>query len=350
VQGSQLKYLAAVTDLAALDIQSAPLTLQSEASGRFTAFYAGAYAHGRREAEGDAKPFLLSVNAGQFKTFAAMFRDEDQIRINPTETGLSISSANSRVHMTRNVDIREDDLNVPSANEAEFAVKLSASTLISEVEAASAFISTSHVQPIFQGVRLDFNEDGLRVTAYDGSSTFYQSHIKARVKADAPGYITLPWEDFLKGARLIGDGTATLIKSKKEAVYIFNKTALFRTSILVGKWPDTSKLTEQRNTTHFKVDAAQLRDLVNSAKALVSDRSIEVEENKGRVLFKTESEFGSFVTSIRGHLTAPLKYDVESLGKVVKLGPVLDFYVPEQAWEPTIVECDDRRCWIMTRV
>lgn len=309
------------------------------------------YAHGKREIEGDSVPFLLSVNAAQFKVFAAMFRDEDQVKIAPTPTGISITSGTARVHLTKLLDLREDDLVMPRPESAMYIARMPAGTLIGEVDAASAFVSTSNTQPAFQGVRLDFAEkDGMYVSAYDGSGAFYRSYLPIKLRAEKPGHITLPWDDFLKGARLIGDGTVTLIKDKHDAVYLLNKRALFRTTVLMVTWPDITKLTEHRNSTHFKVDSGQLRDLVNSARALGSEMGVDVTESKGRVLFKTESEAGAFRTSVRGHITTALRYDVETLAKVVKLGPVLDFYVPEKNYEPTIVQCDDRKCWILTRV
>ena len=349
MNGQSIKFLAGVCDLARLDIEAAAVTLRSEPSGSISALYAGMYARGSRAATGDGAEFSISVNANQFKTLALMFNDEDNARLERGKTGLRIRSKSSDALLREWGEEAEDDLR--ERKEYDLMAGLPADSLQSEVEAAAGFTSDSHLRPAFTGILFDFNGK-MSLIASDGNSAFYTSETTA--KTSGKGSFIVPTEDFLLGSRLVTGGNARVYKPKgQDAVVIYNNRAVFRSTLIIAPWPDTQKIMKERPSTHFKIEAAQLRNLVSAVKSLDhpgNDPFIEVSSAKGRVFFKTSSHAGSFSTSVKGTITETLHYMPESMAKVIKLGPVLDFYVPEKAYEPTIVECGQRRCWILTRI
>lgn len=347
MNGSVIKYLAGVADLAALDIEAAAVTLTSKSSGEISAFYDGMYAKGLRKETGDGADFSVSINANQFKTLALMFSDDDNVLLDRSKTGLVIKSRYTNASL-REWGERGDVDDLMPKNAPELIAALPADSLQSEIDAAAGFASDSQLRPALTGIRFSF-DGALTLTATDGDTAFYVSTTHAKTKGK--GDFIVPTEDFLRGARLVTGGNVRVYKPNNHgAVVIYNNRSVFRSVLINAPWPDLTDLMKKRPTAHFQVEAAQLRNLVSGAKALGSGPDINVVPAKGRVVFKTESDSGNFSTAVKGNLTNSLRYGVESMAKVIKLGPVLDFYVPEKAYEPTIVECGDRRCWILTRI
>lgn len=349
MNGKQIKYLAGVAELAKLDIEAAAITLRSD-SGTITAVYAGMYARGSRSTDSDGVEFETSVNANQFKTLALMFSDEETVKLTPqpSNKGLRIISRGSSALFHQWGEVEDGPI---ISRKVELGAALPASSLVEEIEAASSFVSDSHLRPALMGIRFEFATDGVLVfMASDGNSAFYLAGTKAKTKGT--GAFVVPAEDFLLGARLVADKTVSVYKPQGEqAVIMTSKNASFRSSLIAAPWPELRNIMHSpRAAASFKVESAQLRNLVSGAKALGSGPDIEVSETKGRIMFKTESEAGSFSTTVQGAFEGSMRYGVDSMAKVIKLGPVLDFYVPSKPEQPTVVEAGTRKCWILTRV
>lgn len=347
MNGSTLHYLAGVAELARLDLEAAAITLRSEA-GEIAAGYAGAYARGVRRAQADTPDFSISVSALRFKGLAAMFSEEDSVLVRRGDRFLTLRSKTTDAKLMESSQESEyPDFN---RDNVELAARLPAAALISEIEVAQEFCAESMLRPAFTGIHLEFLPGILRITASDGFTAVYQAEVPARVKGR--GWIVVPTADFLLGSRLIADGDAVIAKPKGEnVVIIYNGKALFRSSVIAAVWPSLDWLDLQDPKNHLVVDASQIRNLVAGAKALSSGPEVTVYSQKGHVLFASQSEAGEFTTAIKGTLPAsPMFFDAETLAKLVRLGPVLDFFVPNEPQLPSRVEADHRKAWITTRV
>lgn len=354
MEGRQLKFISGVADLAKLDTEAAGLTLHAS-DGMIQACYAGAYVRGYRTdaIKEDFLEFTASVSALRFKTIVGMFSDEDDVRVTVVEEGLRIRSRSSDAVLTQWGEIAE----VPEYDEddAELMVLLPARQVIEEIETAAEFVSDSQKNQATTGIRMTFSKAGIQLMAYDGAGALYQSTIETRVKGR--GSIIVPTQDFLRGARLVGEGDCRIVKPNgADAVVLAGERALFRAATFATPWPDVSEIIAQRPGRSFQVESYMLRNLVTSAKTLDGGPDISVRANKGHVLFSSESESGSFTVAARGEIDKPLVYDAETLGKVTRLGPMLKFSVPQEAERATIVELNQkdlrnhRKCWVLTRV
>lgn len=345
MNGSALKYLAGVSDIARLDLEAAAVTIRSE-RGEMTACYAGAYARGLRRTQTDAQDFSISISAARFKTLASMFSDEEDVLIKPVDNALGMATRSTSTRLQRWGE--ESEFPSFDRDAVDFAARLPANVLISEIDAAQEFTAESMLRPALTGIRLDF-QDRLKISAFDGFGALFESVVKARIKGE--GTIIVPTDDFILGAKLVADGDAVVVKPKgQQAVVIYNSKALFRSSLIVSAWPDITAIKETETPIHFKVDASQIRNLAAGAKALESGPDIEVSQQGSRILFSARSEAGAFTTAVKGKLQQPLRYDAATLSKAVKLGPVLDFHAPIRPDSPTRIESEHRRCWIMTRI
>lgn len=344
MNGATLRFLSGVADIARLDLEAAAVTLRSQ-GGELQAIYAGAYARGVRYAQADVPDFSISVNAGRFKVLASMFLEEDTVAVRHLGTRLGLSSKTSQASLQQWGE--ESDPPAFDRDNVEFVARLKAATFIGEIEAAQEFTAESVLRPALTGIRLDF-QDKLRVTAFDGFGALYESEVSAKIRGE--GAMIVPTADFVLGARLIADGDIIVVKPKgQQAAILYNSKALFRSSLIALPWPETSSIQRFDQQTQFKVEAFQIRNLVAGAKALESGPDIEVKAQKGHVLFSAESEAGAFTTAVKGALNAPLRFDAATLAKVTRLGPVLDFFVPDSPNLATRVESEHRKAWIMTR-
>ena len=345
MNGIVLKYLAGVADLARLDIEAAAITLRCE-DGDIAAGYAGMYARGVRRGQGDAPDFSISVNAAQFKTMASMFDDDDTVVIRRDPEGLVMRSRSSNAQLRAWGD--ETDYPEFDRRNAELVARLPANTLISEIDAAQDFTGESLLRPALTGIRLDFESPHLLFTATDGFTSLYRASVDATVKG--AGSIVVPAADFALGAKLIGDGDATIVKPKGEnAVIIYNSHALFRSSLIALEWPNLDDVMATKLGARFQVDAAQVRNLVAGAKALGSEPDVLVKPQRGYVLFETSSESGGFTTASKGAIDFEMRFGADVLAKLVKLGSVLSFRAPAVNLKPTLVTSEHRSCWIMMR-
>lgn len=354
MNGLILKHLAAVGDLAKLDLEAAAIVLRYDGGTHLRAGYGGAYARGMRQVEvsdDELPPFSLSLNAAQFKAIASMFPDDESvaIKLGPRRVTLRSTSSNASLNQWGEAD----DESFPEFDRGQVAmgIQVDADALIAEIEVASDFASESYLHAALTGIRLAFNDD-LNVMTYDGGQALFESSVPVKRKLKASGTIIVPRQDFVIGCKLAAEGDTWLFKmADSEAVVIRSKNALFRCVLQAGVWPDVSRIMQQSNQTHFQVDAAQIKNLVAGANALKSEPDVHVRPEKGgRISFSTESEAGKFSTIVKGNLETELRYDKTLLGKVTKLGPVLDFYAPDKAYEPTVIEEGIRKCWIVTRI
>ena len=341
------RYLAAVSDLAKLDLEVAGVTLRA-ADSAVEAVYAGNYARGKRRAEYDGKPFEISVSASRFKAIAGMFAsDDEEIRLEPIGDSLRVSSRVLRVTLQQWG--APSDAPLLDTSNIELAGRMPAGELISEVETAIAFVSDSQMRQELTGIRLDFMRGALRIMAYDGAAVAFESTIPMKTRGE--GTILVPSQDFLLGARLIATGDAIIAKPQDApAIAIYNDTSLFRSSALSGSWPDLSRLFAKRKTARFQVEAATIRNICAAAKAFESGPDVRVTPVGELIRFDIESESGKFTAAVKGSISSPLIYDVDALSKAVRIGAVLNFDVPSEAWEPTVISCDRRKCWVVTRV
>lgn len=347
MDGKTLKYLAAVCELARLDVQAAAITLSSDA-GRLQASYAGIYANGSRTVEGqDEGDWELSVSASQFKALAAMYDDDDSIRAVITGDALRLSSRTMTTTLRRWGE-RNDPVEI-DAEDVRIAARISAPVLLSELDAAMGFVSDSNYMPALTGIRLDFGKR-LRILAFDGVQALFQSTLRARITGK--GSLIVPTQDFILGARLVNEDDAVIAQpNDTDHIALFNSGSLFRSSLMAGLWPDVSRVIAKRDyPSTFNVEAATIRNLVAGAKALDSGPDIYVRPTRGHVIFGLEGESGKFAVAVPGSVAQPLRYDVDTLGRVVKLGSVLTFHVPKAPDEPTLIESEHRRCWVVTRV
>lgn len=355
LNGSTLKYLAGVADLARLDLEAAAITLVSQ-DGQMTACYAGMYARGLRRGEAGTPDFSISISAVQFKDLAAMFTDEESVAMIRNEAGLLMQSRHS--HATLRQWGEESEFPTFDRSAVDFAARLPANVLISEIDAAQEFTAESMLRPALTGIRLVFGDvampkgkaerNKLHIEASDGFAVLFQADVDATVKGE--GELVVPTSDFILGARLTADGDAILLKPRGEqAVVIYNATALFRSSLIAAPWPNIDRIVNVTHTSRLQVEAAQVRNLTAGVKTLGSGPEVSVTNKKGRVEFRTESEAGSYSTTVKGKVDVPMRYGAEYLSKLVKLGPVLDFNVPAVADDPTLVVSEHRRCWIMPR-
>lgn len=354
MKGSELRYLAGVADLARLDLEAASATLIAT-GGDVTAIYRGLYAYGDRVVRGTkTEPFTAHINAAQFKALAAMFVEDDEVRLSyDPKRGVSLSSKQTATTL-KEWGEAVDHLSPPDLKSLEMQCSISGPALASELETALDFVSESHTRPAFTGIRLAWQRSAMRVMAYDGVAALYLS-IVPDIEVKGQAELILPAKDIALGGKLIAENAPkkTMIEKPKgeEALYIYNAKSLFRSPTVRAEWPNTSELTaEMQESTSFDVESAQIKNLTAGVRVFGAGPDIDVSEIKGRVLFQSRSDMGSFTTAVRGSLKAPLKYDAETLSKVTKLGPVLRFHVPDQPYKPTIVQAGHRKCWVQTRI
>lgn len=348
MNGLILKHLAGVSDLARLDIEAAGVTLEAK-DNMLTAGYTGGYARGYRALPiSEDLEFSVSVSALRFKTIVSMFTDEDKVFIDVTDAGLDIRTKGSKAVLNHWGEV--NDFAELDKRNLEFSARLPTEDLIREIETAAEFVSESQTNPAITGIKIAFGKE-LEFMSYDGGGALYRSRVNARVKGH--GELIVPTQDFLLGAKLIGTGDTILAKPRgSDAIALFSKEALFRSSLISAPFPDLSRVTRQQPSASFTVEAGMIRNLVACAKALDAGPDIEVRANKNGtdVLFGSESESGSFTVSAKGRLANALHYDAVTLGKVTRLGSVLSFAVPTKPTEATLVESDHRCCWIVTRI
>jgi len=351
MNGQTLKYLADVADLAKLEIEASAVTLVAS-QGKITAGYAGAYARGSRTSPFDGADFELSISASRFKVIAQMFSDDEEIKCGSVPGGLRLQSNSINTLLRTWGEMR--DFPEIDTKAIKYAARIPTADLIAEIETASGFVSDSAARPQLQGVRLNFYPDALHVYAFDGAGALYRSVIKCRTKGE--GSVIVPTQDFLLGARLLGDGNAVIVvpNDGTDAVAMYNDHALFRSSVLAGTWPEIAGITMPRRTVStFNVEAATMRNLVASAKAFESGPDILVGPAgniKGKVRFRISSESGAFAVTVKGDLMLDVRYDVNTLGKAGRLGPVLSLAIPGSQNEPTLIKSEHRSCWVVTRI
>lgn len=351
MNGSNLKYLAAVADLARLDLEAAALTIMA-GEGVITASYHGNYARGYRQSAYDGTGAIYnSVSAARFKAMASLFEDDESVDILPgsdgSGVGVILRSQRSRSVVTGWGEPTEPpDLSI---TQAELTARMPTAEFLSEFEIAASFAAKSQVRPSLEGVRITFTKNRLLLTAYDGAGALYISRIRARVQGS--GSMIVPTADFLQGAKLVGDGDIIITKpANLDAVILQNDRAFFRSGLIVDQWPDMRSVTETEHATEFTVEAAQVRNIVAASKALNGALDVSVTQRGRFVLFATEGEGGSFTVAVNGEVKArELFYDVNTLDKAIRLGPVLTFAVAASPHNPTLVSSEHRRCWIMTR-
>jgi hypothetical protein len=114
----------------------------------------------------------------------------------------------------------------------------------------------------------------------------------------------------------------------------------------------TAVMKVPKMTGALKIEAAALRNIVDSARALDTGPDVDVKPGKGNnVVFSVRSEVGSFAVAVDGSITTPsLRYHVLALSRVVKMGSILDFVIPSQNFRPTLITSENRKCWMMTRI
>lgn len=350
MNGSSLKHLADVADLARLDIEAAGITLRA-GDGMLTAGYQGQYARGWRTiAIPESFDFEVSVSASRFKAIVAMFSEDDDVELRVLDSGLRLRTQSSNALLTYWGEV--DDFAEIDKKQIELAARMPTSLLIEELTAAAAFVSDSQTQPALTGINLTFGAGaGLKIMAFDGGGALYASNVEAKVKG--AGSITVPTQDFLVGARLIQTGEVIIAKPKgQDAIALYNPDlgSLFRSSAIIVPYPDVSTVMKPLRRQSFDVNSGMIRNLVLSAKVLDGGPDISVASRGGRVYFGSRGEAGTFTVSTKGEIDAKLHYDAETLDKVTKLGPVLKFSVPARPGQPTLVESDHRKCWVVTRV
>ena len=345
MRGKQLQYLAAVSDLAKLDLDAASLTLICKGQ-TLRASYQGTYAAGYRSAKvSDLSDFALSVSASQFKTFASMFGDDEPLVMRLGKKVLALKSKHLSIELAEIGQLAE-----PPTHDGKFetAAKMNANILAAEIDIASAFTSSTFSKQQLTGIQLVFSKDLVRINVFDGLSLLYE----ARISTDTykAGAVVVPKEDFLLGARLADTDRVTFGPVGSGTVVIRSKNSLFRSSTFASDWQDTSSITADREyATSFQIESAQIRNLTAGAKALDTSPDVNVIGKRG-VTFTAESEAGSFEVSCKGEIKTPVRYYRDSLAKLVKLGPILTFHVPAKPSEPTLVEAEHRRCWMVTRI
>jgi DNA polymerase III sliding clamp (beta) subunit (PCNA family) len=351
MNGQTLKYLADVADLAKLEIEASGVMLAAE-EGTITAGYSGAYARGSRSAPFNDVPFALSISASRFKAIAAMFPDDEEIKCRYVNDGLRLVGNSISATLRTWGEMR--DFPVLDTKKVKLAARLPTTDLISEIEAAAGFVSDSAARPALQGIRLNFYPGSLHVYAFDGAGALYRSTIACRTQGE--GSVIVPTQDFLLGARLLADEDAVIVvpNDGTDAVAMYNKHALFRSSVLTGVWPDISGITMNRKAASaFDVEAATVRNLVAGAKAFESGPDILVGPAgnvPGKVRFRVSSESGAFAVTVKGSLMTDLRYDAITLGKAGRIGSVLSLAIPASPSEPTLIKSEHRSCWVVTRI
>lgn len=347
MRGADLKYLAATADLARLDLEAAALTL-SRHGGQILANYRGTYSSGWRQLPtDDPDDFHISVSAAQFRALSTLIADDTQVLLKRDAIKLILRTPGTSLQLRQWGEESEPEA---KQTKADIVAQLPVSDLLPELDAAIDFVAQSYIRPALTGFRLTFDQDSLRVMAFDGSGALFESAVPARIRGF--GEIIVPAADFRLGLRLVGDGKVTVMKPMDQpAVVMSNSRSLFRSSLLAGDWPDIMTITSIENTAEFTVASGQIKNLIATSKVLQSGPDVEVVQRTGdRVTFGIQSETGNFSTTVKGRIPANLRYDATVLGLTANLGPELTFKVPNAAYLPTLVQSGHRRAWIMTRI
>ena len=241
MNGKSLKKLASIADLSKLDLEASAITLKCDPE-RSSAYYTGEYSGGWCRVEnGVEEAFEIALSAAQFKSLAEVFSDDDTIRLSTSDLALMLKSKASAIKLVK--------INSPVPFNAESgkllaSARMKAATLISEVTLASEFTSSSFSNRMLNGVKLDFEEDHVRFSAYDGFGVMYESRVDAKVKKS--GTLVIPKPEFLHGSKLAADEAENITLGMGENHFeIQGEQMFFRSSTFAGPWTNTDKSDRQ---------------------------------------------------------------------------------------------------------
>lgn len=365
--GSDLRYLAAVSDLSRLDIETASIGLFVQ-EGRICARYRGAYTSGERYLEFDGPEFACEINAAKFKALAALFDDTANVNLKMTGQRLQIGQGRGAEGRGLSLAIQRDEIEELTPYDkmpATTSVKLNADDLGREIELATDFVAKNMATPLLTGIKLDISAKRVRITSTDALSAFFVSSL-GTISAHAAEsvVVTVPSLDFFLGIKTIGGGEARLevITARGDdkqlvpvRVRVVGATSRFSCGLLEGEWPDTSIITGYKDyVTALEIAGGSVRQVVAGAKALSSSilkSGIEiVSDDKRRLIVQNmDTGEGQFMTRV-GQLDHDdeinFRYSIAAMALVSKLGDVITLHIPKDANRQTKALSGHRQCWV----
>lgn len=354
MQGSDLKYLVGVSDVARLDQDAAALTITCDGE-HMTSIYVGNYSGGWREVDSTGvKPFTIALAAAKTKQLVGLFKDDEPVQVTHKEQQLTIVGKSSRLNLqewSQPRDIEEVGRNF-SRKDIDAAIMLPGQQLLSEMEVASQYASDTTLNQVLMGVRFQSSENGIVLTAFDGFGMLFQSTLEARV--DRQMDIVIPAKDLVLGLKLVATpNQMVLVKlADSDVVAMYDReapTATFRCSALAGKWPKTEDVVGMPiyGSTH-KLSPESIRTLATAGRAFEC-KDITLQPQGDYSVFKIDAEGGGYVVRIDGKVTEPMIYDMDSLSKLSQIGSEIEITVPSTPDLPTIAKAGNRRCWLVAR-
>lgn len=355
LQPSDFSRLAAVAGLVSLDLSPKPLTLRLE-GGRLWAVYSGTYIRGEvgvaYEGGADEGAFPGTFGARQFDQVASILGTEAPITLHGDAEG-SLHVGNGQLRLTLRPASEEPEPLLGGPATVLFTA--TCGDLRGEVDLATDFCAKTTSAPLFTGVRLLPSASGIAVMAFDGFSGMFAS-LAAGACVDKFD-ITIPGYDLSLGLKVMDSETVTCGwlhgPGGHDRIAFKGEHAVFHCSPLHGTWPDLRPLTLPVERYSVTVPAEHLKAAVASAKLLLADNSIALEEERGTVYLRTAaSEQGRFEAPVTGSFPAGLAalFDINNLKLASQLGGDVQLAVAADVAKPTFVQSGRRRYWIARRV
>jgi DNA polymerase III subunit beta len=180
--------------------------------------------------------------------------------------------------------------------EFPYIYKLEASELAAGLRNTAASAAKTSSRPILEGINLAFHENGLTFTATDSSRL---AMWKAAGSAGFNRSFTLPARNAAELLKLIGkspSGEAAIYISDSQAAFT-TSTFRFCSSLLIGRFPSSEKLTPEECKTELVINRKHLlqgveRTMIFAGEKRSSLVSIQAKDGNSIIISSPRSEMG----------------------------------------------------------
>lgn len=350
MQGKQLKRLASIASLAALDYAPASFYLTRGPEDKTLAWYYGTYFAGGVQVDSDEVPGPIPLAPEYFRATVSLFADKDEVGLQFRPTALDLTAGKKALSLAHTAQ--------PTSGMETFApifaripsVLINTKALLAELALVKNVAVKNLSAPILDGVRLFAINNRFGVQAANGTTLVYQAALNCRTTTPDRFEVIVPVEEMTACLNLFEEEEVGLAMDGR-ALVLCGVNAWARTMTKAGEWPKMP-LTQIDFSEDLTLPATVVQSLVKAARALKAPDIVTIRpgEDGGIVLETQATESGQFQETVKGTAARAYGMLADDLDLATRIGgkTIALRLSPEK--HMACLQTDDRRLYIVCRV